>query len=194
VIIEAVPPASAGDEPAVGAESDVSPEDDEEPDEPQATRMSVHRPARTSRAGAWVPGMSRPVCLRGEAAGSEPPRASVPPSVRSRECGRGRARPPRRAVAVRPGGAPLDQVRQRGGGPWRLEAGVTGRSGAHPVPGHDARLRKREEGPSRVLTGPRADHRAARSARWASELPRWSGANGGNERYRRIESGTADQS
>jgi hypothetical protein len=59
VMVEAVLPASEEDEPE-DDEPDVAPEDDDEPDEPQATRVTAHRPARNSRAGAWVPDMSRP--------------------------------------------------------------------------------------------------------------------------------------
>lgn len=42
--------------------------------------------------------------------------------------------------------------------------------------------------------GMRAGHVVASSARWASELARWSGGNGGNPMCSRRKSGTADQS
>lgn len=49
VIVEAALTASDEDEPA-DDELEVAPEDDGEPDEPQPTRVTAHRPARTSRA------------------------------------------------------------------------------------------------------------------------------------------------
>jgi hypothetical protein len=62
VMVEAALPASEEDGPADGDEPDVAPADegeDGEPDEPQAARATVHRPARASRAGAWLPDMVR---------------------------------------------------------------------------------------------------------------------------------------
>jgi hypothetical protein len=69
VMVEAVLPASEEEEPEDDEEPDVAPEDDDEPDEPQATRVTAHRPARNSRAGAWVPDMSGPICGRLSAVG-----------------------------------------------------------------------------------------------------------------------------
>ena len=111
VMVDAVLPGAEGPEDEAEAEDDdaeddeepvVVPEDDE-PDEPQPTRASAHRPARISRAGAWVPDMSRP--LRGPMGAS-----SRPAAASRRRTGNGsgvattRRHSParRRAVAVRP--------------------------------------------------------------------------------------------
>jgi hypothetical protein len=65
VMVEAVLPASEDDDEAEDDDEPVvAPEDDEEPDEPQATRVTAHRPTRTIRGRACVPDMSRPLCGR----------------------------------------------------------------------------------------------------------------------------------
>jgi hypothetical protein len=68
VMVEAVLLASEEDEAAddelEGGELDVVPDEDDDPEEPQATSVTAETAARTSRAGAWVPDMIRPVCGR----------------------------------------------------------------------------------------------------------------------------------
>jgi hypothetical protein len=93
VIVEAVLPASE-EEDADDAELDVVPEDDDEPDEPQATSATAHRPASTSRAGAWFPDITVP-SVGGRSAGRTAtgqrpavrPGAGVRIAARRRPCG-----------------------------------------------------------------------------------------------------------
>jgi hypothetical protein len=105
VMVEAVPPAwGEDDEPEddeleVDELEDAADDEDGEPDEPQATSVIAHRPARTSRAGAWVTDTTRPLSGRSSVGDSnrDAPASRHP----ERECGRGAALPRRRAVALR---------------------------------------------------------------------------------------------
>ena len=83
MVAAALPPPEedelADDEPA-DDELDAVPDD--EPDEPQATSATAERAARTSRAGAWVPDMIRPICGR-SGAGAARTTTRQTPAVRS---------------------------------------------------------------------------------------------------------------
>lgn len=87
---------------------------------------------------------------------------------------------------------------------------------AQAADGPVVRIRLQEDEPGRPLPLPANTHRAlpgygrppgvrppggrapdvgaTSSARWCSESVRWSGPNGGNRRYSRMDCGTADQS
>jgi hypothetical protein len=79
VMVEAWLPASEEGDTEDDDDSDVAPEDDDVPPEPQVASAQAHRPARTSRADARVLDMSRPIRARSSAEGGGPPGVRVPP-------------------------------------------------------------------------------------------------------------------
>src|SRR3954466_10891029 len=73
VMVEAWLPESEEGDTEDDDDSDVAPEDDDVPPEPQVASAQAHRPARTSRADARVLDMSRPIRARSSAEGGGPP-------------------------------------------------------------------------------------------------------------------------